>query len=610
LLSVQRRIELLARQAQTHGLTHLKETRPLSLDFRDANLRTVLDAVTRSSGINFILDKDLKIDSRVTIFLHGASVEDAIDLITSTNQLSRKMVDDQTMLIYPNTPEKQRDYQELLVRVFYLSSTEAKGAAAFLKSMLKIREPFVDEKSNVLALRDTPENIELAERLLSLYDNADPEVMLQLDVMEVTSTELSDLGLQIPSSVTLAAVAPNSASSLTLGNIKSLTRNDISVAVGSLVLNFERQIGDTRLLANPSLRVRSREKAKIMVGDKVPVITTTASSTGFASDSVSYLDVGLKLDVQPTVYADDDVAIKIGLEVSSVTSQVTSSNGTVAYQIGTRNAETELRLHDGETQMLGGLIKRNEQSTSNRIPGLGDLPIAGRLFSNQLDNGTHTELVLAVTPHIVRNVRRPDASESELWVGTESAPHLRAVRASAASSAASTSQPGTIGPAAAASANTTSAAMVSVGQRDSTAGAPSATVSTLRLDGPAKSKVGESFRVAVALDAHAGLRGLPMQFVYNKSLLSLEAVEEGSYFNRDGEKTSFTQVIQADDGVARAGVLRTSSTAATGQGIVYTLKFKALKPGVASVGVTNADPAALGVDAAVALPLPLSVTVQ
>ncbi|MBW8723464.1 MAG: general secretion pathway protein GspD, partial [Polaromonas sp.] len=232
LLAERRRIELFARQAHPRGYAHLKETRPISLDFREASLRTVLDAVTRNSGINFVLDKDLRVDSRVTIFLHGASVEDAIDLIASTNQLARKMIDEQTMLIYPNTPDKQRDYQEQVVRVFYLTSTEAKGAAAFLKSMLKIRDPFVDERSNMLALRDTPENIELAERLLSLYDTADPEVTLELEVLEVSSSRLTELGLALPNSVTLTPLAPNGASSITLGNIRDMTRGNIGVGLG------------------------------------------------------------------------------------------------------------------------------------------------------------------------------------------------------------------------------------------------------------------------------------------------------------------------------------------------------------------------------------------
>jgi general secretion pathway protein D len=601
LQAAQRRVEQLAHAAQPRGYVRLKETRPISLDFRDASLRTVLDAVTRNSGVNFVLDKDLRADSRVTIFLHGASVEDAIDLIASTNQLARKMVDDQTMLIYPNTPDKQRDYQEQVVRVFYLTSSEAKGAAAFLKSMLKLRDPFVDERSNMLALRDTPENVELAARLLSLYDTADPEVTLDLEVLEVSTSRLTELGLAFPNSVSFTPLAPSGASGLTLGNIKNLTRNDIGVGVGAVTLNLRREVGDTRTLANPSIRVRSKEKAKVMIGDKVPVITTTTGQAGFVSDSVSYLDVGLQLEVEPTVFADDDVAIKMGLEVSSVTGQVKSGNGTLAYQIGTRNASTFLRLHDGETQLLAGLISHDEQTTATRVPGLGDLPVVGRLFSSQLDNGSHSELVLAVTPHIVRNVRRPDADEAELWIGTESAPRLRAMSNRAAAPVA---------PAASAPlAGVAPSAPVPVAASPATP-AQAGPLPTLHLAGPASVKVGEIVRMRIDLDSAVGLRGLPLQLSFDKDALSLLMVEEGGFFSQGGEKTSFTQTIQGAEGVARAGVLRNSATSATGKGTVYTLQFKAIKAGTATVAVTGVNAISLGNDVVVPAPPPLAFTVH
>ena len=601
LQAAQRRIEQLAHAAKPSGYVHLKETRPISLDFRDASLRTVLDAVSRTSGVNFILDKDLRVDSRVTIYMQNANVEDAIDLIVSTNQLARKMIDDKTMLIYPNTPEKQRDYQEQVVRVFYLTSSEAKGAAAFLKSMLKLHDPFVDERSNMLALRDTPENIELAERLLSLYDTADPEVTLDLEVLEVSTTDLTDLGLALPNSISFTPLAPSGATTLTLANLKGLGRSDIGVGVGAATLNLRREVGDTRTLANPSIRVRSKEKAKVMIGDKVPVITTTTGQTGFVADSVSYLDVGLQLEVEPTVFADDDVAIKLGLEVSSVTGQVTSTNGTLAYQIGTRNANTFLRLHDGETQLLAGLISHDEQMTATRVPGLGDLPVLGRLFSSQLDNGSHSELVLAVTPHVVRNVRRPDADEAELWIGTESAPRLRSVADRSAAVAPA--------PAAAVAASATQPAAMPAASPDPTA-APIGPLPTLHLTGPASVKSGEIVRMSVDLDSAVGLRGLPLQLSFDKDVLSLVKVEEGRFFSQGDEKTSFTQTIQATDGVARAGILRNGANLASGKGTVYTLQFKAIKAGTATVAVTGVKAISQAGEAAIPAPPPFTFAVR
>src|SRR5204862_40909 len=197
--------------------------------------------------------------------------------------------DSQTILIYPNTPEKQREHQEQVIRVFYLASAEAKNAAAFLRSMLRIREPYVDERTNMLAIREAPENIQLAERLIALYDTSEPEVLLELEVIEIRSNRLTELGIQFPDSFSLTPLPPGDAKGLTLGNVRDLTRNDISLTIGGVLVNLRRQVGDFNTLANPRIRVRNKEKAKVLVGDKVPVITATITSGtgGFVSDSVS-----------------------------------------------------------------------------------------------------------------------------------------------------------------------------------------------------------------------------------------------------------------------------------------------------------------------------------
>ena len=593
LLALKRRLEADQRQAQIKAAElGLSETRPISLDFRDASLRTVLDVVSRNSGLNFILDKDIRSDTKVTVFLRSARVEDAIDLITSTNQLAKKVVDSKTVLIYPNTPDKQREYQEQLVRVFYLSSADAKGAGAFLKSMLKIREPYIDERTNMLALRDSQENIQLAERLIALYDTADPEVLLEMDVIEINTTRLTELGIQYPNTFSLTVLPPASQTGLTLANIRGLTRDRIGLSIGGVTVNLRRETGDFNTLANPRIRVKSREKAHVLVGDKVPIVTTTQGSTGFVSDSVNYIDVGLKLDVEPTVYIDDDVGIKISLEVSTLGTQIKTASGSVAYQIGTRNASTLLRLHDGETQLLAGLINTQDRSSANKIPGLGDLPIAGRLFSNHLDNGQRVELVLSITPHVIRNIRRPDASESELWVGTDAMPRLRPAGGVVASVDA---------PAAAASPNASPSASSpspsaptpapAGGEPAPTPAVPTGPVA--RWDGPSQVKAGDTFSVTLELQGDQPFRGVPIQVGYAKEHLELLDIQEGELFKQGGAQTSFTKTIDAVNGRASAGVLRTTATGAVGKGNVFTLRFKATSPGPADVTLLSLQPVGL-----------------
>jgi len=195
---------------------------------------------------------------------------------------------------------------------------------------------------------------------------------------------------------------------------------NIKINDPALVLNLQSQDTDTNILANPSIRVRNREKAKIMIGSKVPVITTTAMANVGVSESVTYLDVGLKLNVEPNVYLDDEVAIKFGLEVSSITSTVKDQNGTTTYTLGTRNADTVLRLRSGETEMLAGLIQDQEQITANKIPGLGDLPVVGRLFGSNQNQRNKTEIILLITPYVLRNIERPEATTVEFASGTDS----------------------------------------------------------------------------------------------------------------------------------------------------------------------------------------------
>jgi general secretion pathway protein D len=189
------------------------------------------------------------------------------------------------------------------------------------------------------------------------------------------------------------------------------------------LLTLRQQDGITSVLANPRIRVRNREKARIHIGDRVPVITTTAAATGgFVSESVNYLDVGLKLEVEPLIYLDDEVGIKVALEVSNIAREIKSvGSATLAYQIGTRNATTVLRLRDGETQVLAGLISDEDRRSANRVPGIGDWPMIGRLFSATRDNKVKTEIVLLITPRLVRTLTRPEARLVEFAAGTEAA---------------------------------------------------------------------------------------------------------------------------------------------------------------------------------------------
>lgn len=423
---LQRRIdERLVKPALTPARLRTVTGKPISVDLRDVSLRVMFDALTRTTGISFVLDKDVRADQKASVSVREQEIEEVVRLILATNQLEQKIVNETTVLIYPNTPQKLREHQELVVRGFYLANADVKQTANMIRALVKTRDLFVDEKLNLLVIKDTPNAVRLAERLIAAHDLAEPEVMLEVEVLEIGYNRLLELGLRYPDSVAWSLQGAGTPGTVTLPEWLARGSELVRLTFTNplFLLTLRQQDGSTSVLANPRIRVKNRDKARVHIGDRVPVITTTAAAAGgFVSESVSYLDVGLKLEVEPQIFLEDDVGIKVGLEVSNIVREVRGlTSNTLTYQIGTRNAATNLRLRDGETQVLAGLISDEDRRTASRVPGLGELPLAGRLFSSTRDASGKSEIVLLITPRLVRTLARPDARAMEFSAGTEAA---------------------------------------------------------------------------------------------------------------------------------------------------------------------------------------------
>lgn len=412
--------------------------KPLTLELRDVPLRTIFDVISRAIGVSFVFDKDVRTDQRTGLAIQDTPAEDVIRLLLTTNQLEMKIVNERTLIIFPNTPQKLREYQELVVRSFYLANADVRQTANMIRTLVKTRDIFVDEKLNLLIIKDTPSAVRLAERLVAAQDLAEPEVMLEVEVLEVGITKLLELGIRWPDALAVSLLGTPSGTALTPGGgttpgtMRLSEWNNLNSDVVQLtftnplfLINLRQNDGSTVVLANPRIRVKNKGKARVHIGDRVPVITTTAAATGgFVSESVTYLDVGLKLEVEPLVHLEDEVAMNVGLEVSNIVREVrsttsTTGTGTLTYQIGTRNATTALRLRDGETQVLAGLISDADRRTAARVPGVGEFPVLGRLFSSTRDESARSEIVLLITPRLVRTLVRPDARTLEFAAGTE-----------------------------------------------------------------------------------------------------------------------------------------------------------------------------------------------
>ena len=400
--------------------------RPVTLEFREANLKTIFEVLSQVAGLNFIFDKDLRPDMKATIFVRDVRIEDAVTLLLQQNQLHQKVVNENTLLIYPDSPQKLKDYQELVMRTFYLTSIDANTALNMIKTMLKTRDVFVDERLNTLTMRDSEDAVRMAEKLLQSQDQSNPEVVLEVEVMEVARQRILELGLQWPS--TFGVLNSAGGDVTVLDQLKGITSSRISISP-SPQAKINAQDNDINTLASPVIRVSNREQARIHIGQRVPIISATAvpSTQGpVITESVTYLDVGLKLEVQPTVHLNNEVAIKIALEVSNATPLQPTRQGTIPVQVDTRNAQTTLRLHDGETQILAGLVRNDHGASGNKIPGLGDIPWLGRLFGSNKDTVGQSELVLSITPRIVRNLPYQSPSDMEFPTGTETSMHIQA----------------------------------------------------------------------------------------------------------------------------------------------------------------------------------------
>ena len=583
-------IEARTASANQSGLNlKSKLTRPITIEFKDAPIQAVFESISKAAGINFIFDKEVRPDLRANLFVRDARIEDVIRFVLVTNQLEQRVLNANTLFIYPNTPQKQKDFQELQVRNFYLTNANAKDVAAMLKGMTKTKDMYIDEKLNLIVMRDAPAVIQVAERLVAAQDIAEPEVMLEVEVLEVGTNLLDNIGIQYPSQLSYSAVgAAGTPGTVTLPEL--LNRNaglvQVSLSNPALTLNLLHQDGDTNLLANPRIRVKNQEKAKVMIGEKLPVVTNTIAATGgFNTQSVSYLDVGLKLDVEPRVYLDNEVGIKIGLEVSSVTKVIQNTDGSLIYQIGTRNASTVLRLKDGETQMLAGLIDNEDRKAANSIPGLGQLPIIGRLFSNRTDTASKTEVVLLITPHVIRNIVRPEFPIEAFSSGTESAISLDGMEISRAETAKDDKL---------AEADLTSPVSSDTTMRSLGMTLPPAPGNVqMSLGAPAQVQTGSPFTVKINLVA-AGLQNALLDMAFDPAKLKVVNVTEGDLLKKPDGKTQFMQQVQDKSGHINLSVIRHGNV--QGEGVLASVTFQPLPDAAGTtqlrVGAVNFSDAA------------------
>lgn len=432
---------------RTHGararapLLEPTSDRPINLNFPQPKpIKQIYMSLAQAAGINVIFDPQLK-DDNVSIVLTNISFQNALETLMRQENHFYKVIDEKTMLIAADTPQNRKTYEDLVIRTFFLSNGDVTEVSNALRQLLQTTRISINKAENSITLRDTADKVAIAEKIIDQNDKQLAEVVIDVELLQVNTTRASDIGLMLSSysvgagisaasgttdlggTVGAAASTTGTASSgsaLTWDQLKQLSIRSFGFNLPSVTYNFIKNNLDSELLAKPQLRISEGQKAQLVIGDKVPIPTTQFNTSNTVGGSIvpitsfQYQDVGIKIEVEPRVHHNKEVTLKLVLEVSQL-GPLLGGQPT----IGTRTISSNIRLRDGETNFLAGLIRTDKSNTTNTLPFLGDIPVIGRLFKDKNSNTTSTDLVLTLTPHIIRI---PDVTEEDLmpvYVGTD-----------------------------------------------------------------------------------------------------------------------------------------------------------------------------------------------
>ncbi|MFA7404648.1 MAG: cohesin domain-containing protein [Pelobacteraceae bacterium] len=623
----------------------LKSSKPITLKFKEAKMKDVFNILTQLSGINFVFDEGIK-DSPVSIFIENASFQQVFDLLTNMHKLSTKNLNETTVLLYQNTPDKSKQYEDMVLRTFHLNYMDAKKAINLIRTMIQVRKAYVNEDSNSLVVRDTEDVVSVVEKILDANDMPEAEVVLDVEVIEVSDKNAENVGLLLSNyNVQLGAFTPEGnalATSLagatttvaatgtttttaaaTVNNlVRAFTMKGFGgyVTVPNATFNLGKTLAKGEVLSNPKIRVKNKEKAKFNVGTRVPITTTTLNGT-VSQVNVQYVDVGVKVNAEPTIQLNNEISIKLNLEVSSIlTKEKVGADGlTTVVTIGTRNVETVLSLKDNETSIIGGLIQRSDNNDKTKTYLLSDIPLIGPLFTNSNSSKDKSELMLAITPRLVRGVPVPLPGLSSFASGREDHPTLikpmssfdlepvyegevqaKGIDKKTATTPAAIKKPepsvtGSVPPA---------VQPVPPVQKQPEpvvtplAPVPSAEVvpapapiqrSLLQIAAPSSATVGQQFSLDIKISDVKDLANAPFVLTYDPIFVDFVAITEGSFMKKDGKQTTFSSKTDAAAGTVTVTLSRAAGNGGvSGGGTLATATFRAKNQGPASYAFRNA----------------------
>ena len=585
---------------------------PINLKMTN-DAKIVFDTIGKLAGLTVVYDPDFPA-RRISVDLNNVTLEQALDIVSIESKAFTKPVTENIILVIPDQAQKRRDYEEQFMRTFYLSNTgqaqDLTEIVTGLRQLLDLKRIQQLNAQNAIVIRGTPGQLALAEKFIQDIDKAKSEVVVQVEVLEARTDRMRDLGI-LPGQSASIAINPNSTTNnsnngtnnsnntapgtVTLNQLTHLNQNDLVLTLPSATANFLLSDSTTRVIQNPQVRSLEGQPAKLNIGDRVPVATGSfqagvgvgsTSGAGFVNPLVNtqfqYIDVGVNVEVTPRVHPNRDVSLKLQIEVSSV-SNFQTIGGIQQPVISQRKIAHEIRLKEGESSMLAGLITKTDMKQLNGWPGLAHVPILRHLFSDDNRSSDDDEILMILTPHIVRMPEWTKSNLKALYAGSET--NVQVKRAS--EMRAPQQQPPTVPqqpnppPSAAPAGNAQAPSNL----------AQSGQPAQIRFEPRSLSlRPGQTATIGVVVENVRDLFSLPLLMQYDPAVISVEEVRAGGFLQAGDQEVAIVQRVDKEHGQAIISATRQPNTAgASGTGTMIGIVIKAIAPGTSALSIVQVN---------------------
>jgi general secretion pathway protein D len=613
---------------------------PVTLKMLNTKSDVVYRTVGQLAGINVLFDPDYT-PRPINVDLNGVSLEDALEITALESKTFWRPVTPNTIFIATDNPAKRKELEQSVLKTFYLTNlsqpTELQDVVNAIRAVLDVQRVQQLLSQNALVVRGTPDQIALAQKLVEDLDKARPEVIVDIAVMQVSKDRSRTLGLSPPTSATVT-LQPNinqttttggttnpltgvttpttttgsSGNGISLNTLGNLNATDFQVTIPSANLSAVLGQSDTKLIQNPQIRALDGQKASLKIGDRVPVATGSfqpgiggVGINPLVNTQFQYLDVGVNIDITPHVHANGEVTLKILMDVSAVTGQQ-NIGGISQPIIGQRKIEHEIRLKDGEANLLGGIMEDQQTKSLSGIPGLAQIPILKYLFGQTTQDHSENQIVFAIVPHIIRATDVQEINQRPIDIGTATTIELRHVASKTQAAPAGQSLP-SITPAPG-----NPAAPGQPQTRTNNPGQSSTPAASFLFDPPTvQATKGNTFAVNLLISGAQNVYSVPVQLNYDPKVLQLVNVSNGGFLSQDGQAVAL--VHREDEALGQSQITATRPPGAggvSGQGAVVTMTFEAKATGQTPLTITRGGARDPGLQAITVNGAQAAVTVQ